>query len=118
MVFSGKVVGKRKTATGDVEVTFRVERVWKGNPKAIAVVLTSPTEDDWKGGNYETYSLCGMWFDLGERYLVYTNEDGKELTVDVCTRTGKLAEVKEDLRALGRSRGIRRNRMTHSRRNI
>ncbi|MCE9545338.1 MAG: hypothetical protein K8T25_07460 [Planctomycetia bacterium] len=88
-VFSGKVIqveqnGRRK------QVTFEVDRAWKGVDAARVVVSTATDS-----------AACGVSFEQGKSYLVYCHGQGKELSTSLCTRTKTLDSADEDLKDLG-----------------
>lgn len=65
LAFDGTV-----TSTGDGEVTFRVDRWYRGGDAAL-VTASYPA-----GGQGTTVSIDGVDFVTGERYLVTGNEEG------------------------------------------
>ncbi|MFN2455908.1 MAG: hypothetical protein ABR577_16990 [Pyrinomonadaceae bacterium] len=93
-VFSGKVVKvtfkQPPYEVGRYTVTFEVERVWKGEIKKRTVVITRT-------------SSCDVRFREGESYLVFASMlyDGSGLTTHKCSRTGLVADRKEDVELLG-----------------
>ena len=93
-VFSGKVIEMTevKTEQGLIEghlVKFSVEKSWKLIDRSVAIIFTAAV------------GMCGFPFDIGETYLVYAVRGGrKELTTGVCNKTGKLKDVKEELKDL------------------
>jgi hypothetical protein len=98
-VFSGKVLEVRgDPQTLFVLVRLRVERVWKGAPRAEARIFTG------RGGGD-----CGYQFEVGESYLVYAYRwrEG-ELGTNICQRTAKLSEAAKDLQILGKGRSAPR----------
>lgn len=72
-------------------VTLEVSKAWKGaNDKRVTV---------WTAVEGST---CGYAFEAGEEYLVYARDDGKGgLETNICMRTCRISEAKEDLKALG-----------------
>ena len=100
-VFSGKVVQiKRHTPAGDifggVEVVFRVDRAWKGVNKSTARVFTSSQS-----------AACGYSFSKGQTYLVYASGNSRgRLSTNLCSRTKRLKDAREDLDALGAGRKL------------
>lgn len=100
-VFSGKVLEiKRHKQAEDifaqVEVVFRVEKVWKGVERRTVSVFTS----SWS-------AACGYGFKGGRTYLVYAygNAEGR-LSTSICSRTRRLKNAREDLGELGAGRDI------------
>ncbi len=75
-----------RTGSDPLEITFEVERVWKGDvPSKVTLETRVAT------------TSCGYDFDKRERYLVYAH-DGQ---VSLCSGTRLIAEANEDLRLLG-----------------
>ena len=93
-VFSGKVIKvmfkQPPYEIGRYTVTFEVERVWKGEIKKKTVLITRA-------------SSCDVRFREGESYLVFASMlyDGSGLTTHKCSRTGLVADRKEDIELLG-----------------
>jgi hypothetical protein len=93
-VFSGKVINvtfkQPPYEVGRYAVTFEVERVWQGEIKKQTVLITRA-------------SSCDVRFREGERYLVFASVlyDGSGLTTHKCSRTGLVADRKEDIELLG-----------------
>ena len=69
-------------------VTFTVARMFKGPMHSEVVVKTG-----FGGGD------CGIAFEVGRSYLVYTYAN-EELETGICTRTSKLENAKLDLAIL------------------
>ena len=101
MVFSGRVVSIEDRQSGLTvfgfgsapygrAVTFAVNTVWKGTPRARVVVYTG-----WGGGD------CGVGFQVGSSYLVYAGGSPDDLSTSICTRTSSLSNAQADLAALG-----------------
>lgn len=95
-VFSGKVLkitegkeGLPGSGLKELAVKFRVEQSWKLIRKDKVTVFTVN-----KG------SMCGFPFKVGERYLVYARGGRDKFSTDICTRTGFLLGMKEDLEYL------------------
>lgn len=92
-VFSGKAVDvtfkQPPHETGRYRITFEVERVWKGEIKKEIVLVTGT-------------SSCDVRFREGESYLVFasTLNNGSGLTTHKCSRTGLVADRKEDIELL------------------
>ena len=93
-VFAGRVVRiyepgwwkTIRTGSDPLEITFEVERVWKGDVPSKVTVETRVS-----------VASCGYDFDTGERYLVYAR-DGH---VSLCSGTLPIAGADEGLRHLG-----------------
>ena len=94
-VFTGEVIGiERNEATrfGGLEVTLRVQKVWKGESHEEIKVHTA-------GGS----AACGYTFVKGETYLVYAlRDDADPMRVSLCSRTTPIDNAKDDLRFLGK----------------
>jgi Domain of unknown function (DUF4440)/Tissue inhibitor of metalloproteinase len=95
-IFSGKVLETVKNkdsdgvAPGEVEVRFEVLKSWKGASADRLSVFTASDS-----------SLCGYAFEVGESYLVYAHDyGGGKLDTNICTRTRRLADAREDLKLL------------------
>ena len=94
-VFAGRVVRiyepgwwkTIRTGSDPLEVTFEVERVWKGDVPSKVTLETRVAA-----------ASCGYDFDRGERYVVYAH-DGQ---VSQCSGTRPIAGADEDLRLLGK----------------
>ena len=93
-VFSGKVVKvtfkQPPHEVGRYTVAFEVERIWKGEPQKRMILITRTTS-------------CDVHFQEGETYLVFASVlyDGSGLTTHKCTRTGLVADRREDIELLG-----------------
>ena len=100
-VFSGKVVEVKRHDDFRLAVEFAAEESWKGIDARKVVVYTA-----------NNGAACGVNFEKGKRYLVYATEvpqgdEGKKaLSTNLCTRTAKLADAKEDLKDLGEGKKI------------
>jgi MYXO-CTERM domain-containing protein len=94
-VFVGKVIDikpNEATRFGGLEVTLRVQQLWKGEPKAEIKVHTAGSS-----------AACGYTFVKGETYLVYAlRDDADPMRVSLCSRTTPIDDAKEDLRFLGK----------------
>ena len=101
-VFSGKVVEIRsRKQSGNifrgVEVVFRVEKAWKGVKGRTVSVFTASHG-----------AACGYGFTQGRTYLVYAYgaADGW-LSTNICSRTRRLKDAREDVNELNKSSGAR-----------
>lgn len=94
-VFTGEVtdIGKNEsTRFGGREVTLRVKKLWKGDPKEIIEVHTAGSS-----------AACGYPFKVGETYLVYAvSDEADPMRVSLCSRTAPVDQAKEDLSFLGK----------------
>ncbi len=100
-VFVGKVISKRKSNAVErdgVEVTLKVERVWKGMISERAIVYTGATDD-----LYPFVNLCATPFRLGQRYIVFAFGQDKFAT-DVCAGSGDFPYANKVIRELGRGK--------------
>lgn len=88
-VFSGTITSVRSAGVRR-EVTFTVDRVYKGNVPATVTAGTAPV------------SMCGIDVTVGARWLVYSMTT--PFTLSSCSRTRRMedtANVKDDLAVLG-----------------
>ena len=88
-VFTGEVT---KIETNDstpfrgLEVTLKVKKLWKGEPKEIVKVHTAGSS-----------AACGYPFKEGQTYLVYvTSDEADPMRVSLCSRTAPVDRAKED----------------------
>ena len=87
-IFSGTV-----TSNSGGEVRFDVDTVWKG-PASRQLSISQRTD---------IHSSIDIDFIQGEKYLVYAVTENP-LTTNECSRTRKLSDAAEDLKALGAGR--------------
>jgi hypothetical protein len=85
-----------------VVVEFEVSRVWKGNLKS-RFKMHSVVETSFCEGFYRN------WLVKGKELVVYAFRgspwlSGRGYTTNICTRTGPVADRKEDLEQLGEGR--------------
>ena len=83
------------TALGDrawpaYVVTLRVHTRWKGAPVDTLEVLTMQGD-----------GLCGVTFEMGERYVIFTDATTGIPVVHACSMTARAREASSTLRALG-----------------
>jgi hypothetical protein len=71
-------------------VTLRVHARWKGARTDTLQVLTMQSD-----------GLCGVSFEMGERYVVFTDEVIGMPTVQACSLTALASQASSTLRALG-----------------
>jgi hypothetical protein len=94
-VFTGEVTSiepNRATPFGGLEVTFRVQRLWKGDAQAEIKVHTAGSS-----------AACGYNFAKAGSYLVYAvRDDADPMRVSLCSRTTPIENAKDDLRFLGK----------------
>ena len=99
-VFSGTVVKKTRSDAVEkngVEVTFKVDRVWKGSIEEETVVYTGATAD-----LYPFENLCAPPFKVGQKYVVFAFGQN-DLTTDTCAGTLSFPEAKKLETQLGES---------------
>jgi len=96
VVFVGKVLEvKSDPQLLYVEVKFKVERSWKQSQGSELTITTG------RGGGD-----CGYRFEIGEHYLVYASGSERQLWTDICQRTDRFVDAKEDLTLLGKPKWI------------
>lgn len=79
-------------------VKFEVERWWKGSNEKEVELYTSET----KLTDGTTWFMAEDYrFQVGQKYLIYAFGPTEQLRTNVCTRTAKWEEAKEDLQELG-----------------
>ena len=96
-VFAGRVTKTEDPATGPIRssmdpitVTHEISTVWKGASGPSVSVTTA------RDG-----ASCGFTFAKGEEYLVYASAVRAGLHVSLCSRTRRLANAADDVKALG-----------------
>jgi hypothetical protein len=94
-VFEGTVTEVRgpkdEAEHGNLEVTLRIGRRFKGAEADTVTVITSNSS-----------AACGYGFEQGMTYLVYANDgDDGRLSVGLCSRTARIEDAADDLSALG-----------------
>ena len=94
-VFTGEVTNIEKntsTRFGGLEVTLRVQKMWKGDPAKEIEVHTAGSS-----------AACGYPFAKGTTYLVYALRDEADpMRVSLCSRTAPVDKAKKDLDFLGK----------------
>jgi len=111
-VFSGKVIaeayrpitsstGERPPGSEVLIVKVAVERYWKGDVGQEVDMYTSVTK--LPSGLIQSYAE-DYHFEVGKEYLIYAFGPQDQLRTDVCKRTAKIDQAKEDLRELGEGR--------------
>ncbi|HSE25725.1 MAG TPA: hypothetical protein VLB68_28930, partial [Pyrinomonadaceae bacterium] len=80
-----------------VEITLKVDRVWKGKISEKMIVYSGATDD-----LYPFVNLCATPFRLGEKYIVFAYGQDK-LATDVCAGSGAFPYANKVIRDLGRS---------------
>lgn len=92
-VFSGMAVDVKEESSPGITrraVTFDVISSWKGASQAQLVVYTAMDS-----------AMCGVDFEVGKRYLVYTSGDEANPNTGLCDRTKLLTVSGEDIAKLG-----------------
>lgn len=77
-IFSGEVVELSESPADESEfiVKLEVAQSWKGESKREITITTA-----------KEHSMCGYFFQIGEKYLVYANRLKNDLFVESCSRT-------------------------------
>ena len=84
-VFSGEVIEINKGADAfTAKVKFKIDKSWK---QKLSGELTITTATD--------SALCGYFFEVGKKYVVYTYGENSKLRTDICTRTALLKSSKD-----------------------
>lgn len=99
-VFSGTVLTVKRNILS-VDVTFRVNKVWKGKVSQIMTIITGNGNGD-----------CGYSFEKGKSYLVDADKNNKQIYTNICTKTERLIEAKETLEFLGKGKSPRNKRQS------
>ncbi len=95
-IFSGAVTDIARDEKNDtLTVTLKLDRSWKGEADKTLKVQTGA-----HGAN------CGYRFEMGKTYLVYATEETKTLYTGLCTRTKKIDDAAEDIKALGEGKAV------------
>lgn len=90
-VFSGQVTNIEQVRL-KLNVTFRVDEWWKGEPVQNIVVQTAATT-----------AACGYPFEVGQTYLVYASHRQGRLQTNYCSRTALLSQAADDLSILSKA---------------
>ncbi|MGV3465034.1 MAG: hypothetical protein ACO1OT_07060 [Heyndrickxia sp.] len=98
-VFQGKVIKKETKRTSlftrssddPVQVTFSVQKVWKGIDTRKIIIQTALSE-----------ASCGYSFHNNQEYIVYATKRNGKLQVQLCSRTNQLSKAAEDVQYLGK----------------
>jgi len=102
-VFSGEVLEVIKNPDAYfVEVKFKVVKSWKNEFKDSVLVRTGQGGGD-----------CGYEFEIGKKYLIYTNGDENNLRTNICTRTSSF-ESSEDVDSLNKIKKIKKPKIKSS----
>ena len=98
-VFVGKVIRleflRNQEGIDIVRATLKPLEVVKG---------AVPSEVEFVVSNGCCY--CDYWFDIAETYLIFARSNGNSWDTDACSRSGKIKDVANDLKALGLERLI------------
>jgi hypothetical protein len=102
-VFTGRVLAAELVQPGFGYVyTIEVYAVWKGPQlRELQVSTTDP-------------SMCGIWLQPGQEFLIFATQQGSSLETDGCGRTKALAVAEEDLDALGGPEAVGRTTVSWS----
>ena len=79
-VFHGTVVGIEPFAETRLAVSFDLHAVWKGDPTLLARITTP-----------DNGAACGVYFEVGAEYLVYTYAFEGEHSAILCSRTAQFS---------------------------
>jgi hypothetical protein len=95
VVFVGQVMAIVEPEPGQLQTTFKIEKIYKGLPVGTTTI--------------EVYSLsagksCGIVFDLNEKYLIFGANSSEKLYTSSCTRSKKLSAAAGDLKELEQPR--------------
>jgi len=86
--FAARVI---RSSADPIYVSFEVERVWKGNVGADAVISTA-----------QESASCGYpYFDSGKSFLVFAYEEEGELKTGLCSGTGPADDMQKIVDELG-----------------
>ena len=89
-VFAGKVT-ETKIDGQQLIATVAVSQSWKGAPAKEVKVRTASSS-----------AACGCGFKVDQQYLIYcSGEKDGVWTTNSCTRTRRLGDAEEDVKALG-----------------
>lgn len=91
LVFFGRAVLVNKLSANDVITTFKIDKIIKGEPKPYNFV------DIYSG---VVSPACGIEFDIGKDYLIFTYLENGELFTNSCTLSAPISESSEVLRQL------------------
>jgi hypothetical protein len=80
-VFSGEVILVEPKDEYTLTVKIKSSQVWKGKELEEFTVNTSKQS-----------TMCGYYFEIGKKYLVYANKSGEVLMTTNCSRTAGLNE--------------------------
>ncbi len=87
VVFSGKIIRKIKSESVEksgVEVTFQVDRVWKGSVGPTIKIYSGATSD-----LYDFMDSCSPDFGLDDVYIIFAKGD-KLLSNMICSHTTRV----------------------------
>ncbi len=88
-VFEGRVLAIEREG-GTVRATLAVVQQWKGVESERVVVETAADS-----------AACGVAFAAETSWLVYAEREGDRLRAGLCSRTARIEDAEEDVRALG-----------------
>ncbi|MEP6945867.1 MAG: hypothetical protein ABJA02_08120 [Acidobacteriota bacterium] len=82
-IFSGKVVEIKESPADPTRMIVRIKLAhsWKGSAKREIFISTAKES-----------SMCGYLFQVGQKYLVYANQNKNDLWVQNCSRTAVFSD--------------------------
>jgi len=84
-VFSGEVIEITKGADAfSAKVKFKIDKSWKQKLSGELTIITATDS-----------ALCGYFFEVGKKYVVYAQGENSNLRTDICTRTALLKSSKD-----------------------
>jgi hypothetical protein len=97
-VFVGKVIRlevlRRENGVDNVRAVLEPLEVVKGSlPREVAFVTNNCFCGD-----------CSFWFNLRETYLIFARDFGGTLTTNACSRSRRIKDAPDDIKALGLER--------------
>jgi hypothetical protein len=75
-VFSGEVVSVEPKDEDTLSIKFKTSQVWKGEESEEFTINTANQS-----------AMCGYYFEVGKKYLVYAYQSGEVLMTNNCSRT-------------------------------
>lgn len=93
-VFVGEIMEQKRS-----RLRVKVEKVWKGEVGEEIILITH----NWNDGDIGAIDSCAYPFEVGTKYLIYTDKVRGELVTSKCSRTRPANEAERDLNELDRS---------------
>jgi hypothetical protein len=84
IVFSGVAARKSDGNSGNIQVNFKISKVWRGKRNLSTININTPNSavDD-----------CGFGFEENKRYIVFATMNGDNtFTTDVCSMTQEMSD--------------------------